>query len=130
MEAEDGNMAVSMGKGTCTMPWIIYLAVPGTPELITPHADFSAEVAYIARLCSGAVATDLTCPVCLEPFRVANNPAQLPCAHFMCIQCIKKLYPVEKKGLKCPVCQRNHATYMVCEHAGAPGGVMIAEVHR
>ena len=78
----------------------------------------------------GAMATDLTCPVCLEPFRVANNPAQLPCAHFMCIQCIKKLYPVEKKGLKCPVCQRNHATYMVCEHAGAPGGVMIAEVHR
>jgi ankyrin repeat protein len=125
MEAQDGNMAWQ--AGSCTMPWQVYLAVPGVPEVITPGADFSSEVAYIARLCSGLLATDLTCPICMEPFCAQDNPSQLPCAHFMCTGCMKQLYPVGQTGLKCPVCQRMHTTYQLFEMEGVPGGVAIGE---
>ena len=70
----------------------------------------------------------LLCAVCMEPMTARESPSQLPCAHFCCVTCLKKLYPLNGTGgLKCPVCQRNYANWALLEMKEAPGGVVMAE---
>lgn len=126
MEAHGGSIN-SMGSGAVTMPWLLYLDTPRM-NILNPAGDFSAEVAYIARLCSNSLASDVTCPVCMEGLNIKESPSQLPCAHFLCYTCQKKLFPIKQIGLKCPVCQRNHARYSLLEMNEAPGGIAIAEL--
>ena len=58
------------------------------------------------------------------------NPSQLPCAHFVCTACLKRLFPVGKMGLDCPVCRRNYPKWVLQRHEGSPGGVALAEMTR
>ena len=114
--------------GCCTMPWVLYLD-SHPMNVLTPSGDFSADVAYITRTCANSLAPDLSCPICMETLSLKESPSQLPCAHFMCVACMKKLYPIgQEGGLKCPVCQRDHSTYALVEVHDAPGGVAVAEV--
>ena len=128
MEAPDGTMQLKM-CGASTLPWLLYLGLPGSNGLLTPNGreEWCSNLAYIARFCSSSLATDITCAVCLESMSVRENPSQLPCAHFMCVRCIKKLYPVDRLGMVCPVCQRNHSTYTLVASEECPGGIVIAE---
>ena len=79
------------------------------------------------RFAANSLATELACAVCMESMSVADAPSQLPCAHFMCTVCMKKLFPIDKRGLKCPSCQREHRSWSFQRHEAAPGGVVIVE---
>ena len=131
MEAKGGQTSsTSMGGGAKTLPWLLYLGMPDCGvNVVTPSCrEACGEVAYIARMCSNSLADDVSCAVCMETIKPRENPSQLPCAHFMCVGCLKKLYPVDRVGLKCPVCQKLHGKWKLLEMRRAPGGVALAEV--
>ena len=92
------------------------------------RGDWCSEPAYIARLCSSILATDLSCAVCLETMDGKLSPSQLPCAHFMCVDCLKKLFHLRQRGLTCPTCKTHFERYILDEHPMVPGGVCLAEV--
>ena len=52
----------------------------------------------------------------MQEVETIKNRSQLPCVHFLCTDCLKKLFPLNQVGLTCPVCRRNHANYSLIEH--------------
>jgi ankyrin repeat protein len=117
-----------------TLPWIVYGGGDSNSNnaseghTITPSAsEWCAELSYITRLVVGATSESLTCSVCLEGTTVFDSPSQLPCFHVLCVPCMKKLFPIGKRGLKCPSCQRQHSKWSLEEMATAPGGVCVVE---
>ena len=80
------------------------------------------------------------CSICLEEKSMEQNPSQLPCVHFMCSLCLRKLFPPlpqhelgnnaygrSKKGIACPVCRTEFPNHRVAEHPSVPGGVALME---
>ena len=133
MEAPNGrcNHASSSG-GACTPPWLLYSGDGEGASVLTPpgREAWCADAAFVARMCSNFLATDLSCAVCMESMLVRENPSQLPCAHYMCVACLKQLFPIGKRGLDCPVCRRNHPKYALIRIEGVPGGVVMTEQTR
>lgn len=114
------------------LPWLVYgggeQGGGGEGEMITPAAsEWCAELSYIARLVVGATGSTLSCSICLEAISLQESPSQLPCFHVLCTGCMKKLFPIDMKGLKCPSCQREHRSWSLQRHEAAPGGVCVVE---
>ena len=134
LEAAAPNLpVVSAGGGAQgTLPWLLYGGDAQRSSMVTPPGTeaWCAEPAYVARLCSHFLATDLSCAVCMESMLVREHPSQLPCAHFMCTACLKQLFPIGKMGLDCPVCRRSHPKWALQRFEGSPGGVALAELTR
>ena len=86
-----------------------------------------SDLTYIVRFCVNSLAKDVACAVCMENLDVRHNPSQLPCAHFLCVECMKKLFQIGRRGPKCPVCMRVYEKWALVEHKRAPGGVLLAE---
>ena len=118
------------------LPWLLMMqrvTVVPTPWVRCCKKD------YMVRVCLNLDKPEFTCPICHEERKVADNPTQLPCSHFLCTDCLKQLSPptsvldrLHKKqqagGLSCPVCRAHFPNHSLSEHASAPGGVALFEV--
>ena len=114
------------------LPWLVYgggeQGRGNEGETLTPPAsEWCAELSYITRLVVGATASTLACSVCLERLTIQESPSQLPCFHVLCTSCMKRLFTINKKGLKCPSCQREHTRWSLHRNDAAPGGVCVVE---
>ena len=118
------------------VPWI--LINKGLTAVPQPWEQ-CCKKEYMVRVCLNLVQPEFTCVICHEECQCAGNPSQLPCAHFICTSCLRKLStPVgaldiihnlnkSARGLTCPVCRTHFPKHVVGEHAAAPGGVAIFE---
>jgi ankyrin repeat protein len=116
------------------LPWLLC----GKAVNTVPSAwEQCCKKDYIVRLCRNNQAMNFTCPVCHEGCRFADNPCQLPCAHFVCIACLQRISPPTSfqertkgaavSGMTCPVCRTHFPKHGLTEHPAAPGGVAIME---
>ena len=105
-----------------TYPYLLFR--PGR-IVIPPHAQKDiSTVAFAMRLMRTGVTNTFECAVCLESCDFPSNLSQLPCIHHCCVDCMRKMWKHDKKGLTCPVCKQNYPRHSLVKHAGTS---MIAE---
>jgi len=128
------------------LPWLAFST--NTDEAGKPHGltlvpqpwELCCKREYMVRLCVHLSQRTFTCAICLEEHPYIDNPSQLPCAHFTCTSCLKRLCPPmsaaervnhirdpERVGITCPVCRAHFPKHSLGEHAAAPGGVALFE---
>jgi len=131
------NMHATNIDELAALPW---LCINETATMVPNHWARCCKKNDMVRLCVNMAGRTFTCPICHEERDFAQNPSQLPCAHFLCTDCLKRLVPTEsvldrlhnkpgeaKRGITCPVCRTNFPQHSLGEHAAAPGGVALFE---
>ncbi|EOD25365.1 hypothetical protein EMIHUDRAFT_237794 [Emiliania huxleyi CCMP1516] len=115
--------------GSSPVPCVPWLLFNGTEGGITlpPVSDQVCTSSFMARLLKIGVARRTECSVCFKMVKTKDNPSQLPCIHFLCTDCLKKLYQLDKKGLGCPSCKTHFPNYVLTAHSAVPGGVALCE---
>ena len=107
------------------MPWLIF----GNGGTIQPAGGEQAcEPNLMARVALLSICESRECTVCLEKMRVMESRSQLPCVHFLCTGCIRKLWPPPTRGpLTCPTCRAVHQNYGTASEPSLPGGISFVE---
>lgn len=116
----------SMINNLPCVPWLLFNGTEGGITL-PPVSDQVCTSSFMARLLKIGVARRTECSVCFKMVKTKDNPSQLPCIHFLCTDCLKKLYPLDKKGLGCPSCKTHFPNYVLTAHSAVPGGVALCE---
>ena len=108
------------------VPWLLFNGTEGGITL-PPVSDQACTSSLMARLLKMGVAPRMECTVCFKMVKTNDNQSQLPCIHYLCTDCLKKLFPLDKKGLSCPSCKTHFPNYMLVAHSRVPGGVALNE---
>ena len=112
-------------NGQMCVPWMLFKS-PGNIT-IPPFSDQVCNTGFMARLLKIGASSRIECSVCLKMVKTQQNPSQLPCIHFLCTDCLKKLFPLDKKGLTCPSCKTMFPGYLLSAHPTVPGCVALME---
>ena len=123
--------STSMYRGTKNrqpcVPWMLFNGVTAGITM-PPVSDQVCTPSFMARLVKIGVSKLIECSVCLRMVKTKDNPSQLPCIHFMCTDCLKKLFPLDKAGVICPSCKSPYPAYTLRENVQCPGGVALMEL--
>ena len=125
MNGDQGSIYRGAENGQMCVPWMLFKS-PGNIT-IPPFSDQVCNTGFMARLLKIGASSRIECSVCLKMVKTQQNPSQLPCIHFLCTDCLKKLFPLDKKGLTCPSCKTMFPGYLLSAHPTVPGGVALME---
>lgn len=126
MNGEPNSMYRGTENQQPCVPWLLFNSSPGGIS-IPPVSDQVCTTGFMARLLKIGVSTRIECSVCLKMVKPQDNLSQLPCIHFLCTDCLKKLFPLNQRGLTCPSCKTLFPNHFLSAHPTGPGGVALME---
>ena len=118
------NPLALKGDAAACVPWLAFNSTNCGSIAIPTFAEHVCEVGFMTRLLTIMLCRYMECTVCLSRVEAMKNLSQLPCVHFMCTDCLVKLYPLNKRGVSCPTCKTSYANYALMQ---MDGGVALAE---